>query len=130
MPVVDLEIRRGPAPVVRHRNSLVITSKFMHGDDDFNEAIVTEVHVDQKAVVVDFLNFLEATDRAIKNNQYQDSVAGYERFGYDESTTFEFGLDGGWPIDTNTSVEASYRGSSIEYYDADGNAHRVLVRRG
>lgn len=126
MPVVNIAVEQNAAKS-GYSNKFVITSEFMHGDDDFDATRVSVFPGDRKDLVIEFLNFLNNTSEALDGGECQDSVPGYEKFSDSYSDDFEYGLEDGWPIDCNNSVEASYSGSTVEFYDHSGTRYNVFV---
>ncbi|MNC26407.1 hypothetical protein D3C75_745370 [compost metagenome] len=126
MPVTRLIVET-TASASKYKNAFVVESEFMHGDDDFDAFRTTVFSADQQELVIEFLNFLDRTQAALDENEYQDSVDGYDKFGDDYADTFIIGLDGGWPIDCDNSIEASYEGSTVAFYDTNGTRFEVTV---
>lgn len=126
MPVVNIAVEQNAAKS-GYSNKFVITSEFMHGDDDFDATRISVFPGDRKDLVIEFLNYLDNTAAALDDNEYMDSVPGYEKFGDSYSDQFEYGLERGWPIDCDTSIEASYCGSTLEFYDHSGTRYNVIV---
>lgn len=127
MTVKDIGIQRNPS-TSKYRNEYVIKSEFMHGDAEFTEYRETAFPADRKELVVEFLNWLNATSAASENGDYHEEVEGFHKFNsWSEEGQFEYGLEG-WPLDENTSCEARYMGSELTFYDAYGvsfNAYTI-----
>lgn len=125
MPVKDVVIGKADK-TVKYRNEFVVTAKFKHSGDA-DETIIVVVDGTQKAELIEFLNFLEASDAALKRNEFHDSVVGYAKFGDAYEDEYIFGLECGWPCNSTNGVCASYRGSTVGYFDSDGTLHHVDI---
>lgn len=105
----------------KYSNEFVVTSQFMHGDGNHYETRVTTFSLEKKELLIEFLNWLDATQVGLKQHKYLDSIEGHKKFGDSSEPTFDNGLEDGWPIDCDSSCEASYKGSELDYFDAGGH---------
>lgn len=127
--VIDLGVEQKPRKS-HYYNQFVVTIEFMHGATDFDATRTAVFPGDQKPLLIEFLNFLHLTQEALNKNQYLDSVPGYEKFGNHDQDQFEYGLEDGWPVDCNTSCEATLQQYYIAFYDHTGERYNVFVTEG
>lgn len=125
MPVTRLIIETNAA-ASKYKNAFVVESEFMH-QRGLVANRTTVFSANEQELVIEFLNFLKSTQTALDEDEYQDSVDGWEKFGDDCADTYVNGLDGGWPINSDNSIEASYRGSTVAFYDANGTRFEVTA---
>lgn len=124
MSVVDVKIER---PVgVTYSNQFVVELKFMHGDGDYFETAKCAFPADKKELLIEFLNWLPYADQCgggsdtHNYNKFADPMS-YEDDCEEAGIEYEFyGLDEGWPYDSNGDCGAALRSVNIIYVDANG----------
>lgn len=108
-----------------YRDQFVLDVQFEHENDDITERVDVVFSGDQKAEVIEFINFLREAGPIVEDTASEpEDVPGYEKFCNFSNPA---GLNS-WPSDHNGNYFATFMGVDVVYYDKDGNPRAVMVK--
>lgn len=124
MSVVDLIVSTAGV-TSQYRDQFVLDVQFEHETDDISETIDVVFSGEQKAEVIEFINFLREAGPVVEATASEpEDVPGYEKFC---NYSAPAGLSA-WPSDHNGNYFATFQGVDVVYYDKDGIQRAVIVK--